>query len=157
MMMEDDAGGDEPTEHFSPALNLMLSAVFEVPGVLLAVILSNSVRRKMSLAISFSVVSISCISLVAASQRKTHAIVLTSLSAFSGKLFVASVYILCFLFVLEAYPTALRSSGLAFCMTFGRLGAFVIPELVVHIHDSSIPVFVVLGSVAAIAAINCML
>ena len=81
----------------------------------------------MSLAISFAVVSISCISLVAASQRKTHAIVLTSLSAFSGKLFAASMYILCFLFVLEAYPTAMRSSGLAFCMTFGRMGAFVIP------------------------------
>merc|ERR1719174_1305586 len=160
LLMEDETGGGEPAEHFSPALNLMLSAVFEIPGVLLALVLSNTVRRKMSLAISFAVVSISCISLVAASQRKTHAMILTSLSAFSGKLFVASVYIMCFLFVLEAYPTAMRSSGLAFCMTFGRLGAFVIPvisELVVHIHDSSIPVFVVLGSVAAIAAINCVL
>jgi len=158
MLLEDETGGEEG-EHFSPALNLMLSAVFEVPGVLLAIVLSNTVRRKMSLAISFSVVSISCISLVAASQRKTHAIVLTSLSAFSGKLFVASVYILCFLYVLEAYPTAMRSSGLAFCMTFGRLGAFVIPivsELVVHIHDSSIPVFVVLGSVAGVASIICV-
>jgi len=159
LMMEDETGGEDG-EHFSPALNLMLSAVFEVPGVLLAILLSNSVRRKMSLAISFAVVSISCISLVAASQRKTHAIVLTSLSAFSGKLFVASVYILCFLFVLEAYPTAMRSSGLAFCMTFGRLGAFVIPiiaELVVHVHNSSIPVFVVLGTAAACAAIISVL
>jgi MFS family permease len=157
LMLEDEGGGDE---HFSPALNLMLSAVFEVPGVLLAIVLSNTVRRKMSLAISFAVVSISCISLVAASQRKTHAIVLTSLSAFSGKLFVASVYILCFLFVLEAYPTAMRSSGLAFCMTFGRLGAFAIPvisELVVHMADTSIPVFVVLGTVAAIAALVAVL
>jgi MFS family permease len=160
LLLEDDTKGGEPAEHFSPALNLMLSAVFEVPGVLLALLLSNTVRRKMSLAISFAVVSISCISLVAASQRKTHAIVLTSLSAFSGKLFVASVYILCYLFVLEAYPTAMRSSGLAFCMTFGRLGAFVIPiiaEMVVHIHDSSIPVFLVLGTVAAIAAIISVL
>jgi AAHS family benzoate transporter-like MFS transporter len=161
MLIEDETGGQgEKEEHFSPALNLMLSAVFEVPGVLLAILLSNTVRRKMSLAISFSVVSISCISLVAASQRKTHAIVLTSLSAFSAKLFVASVYILCFLFVLEAYPTAMRSSGLAFCMTFGRLGAFVIPivaELVVHIHDSSIPVFVVLGTAAGLASVISVL
>merc|ERR1719263_2221705 len=159
-MLEDEAGDGGSEGHFSPALNLMLSALFEVPGVLLAVLLSNTVRRKMSLAISFAVVSISCISLVAASQRKTHAIVLTSLSAFSGKLFVASVYILCFLFVLEAYPTAMRSSGLAFCMTFGRLGAFVIPvisELVVLFHDSSIPVFVVLGTVAFVAAIISVL
>jgi MFS family permease len=159
LMMEDETGGEDG-EHFSPALNLMLSAVFEVPGVLLAILLSNSVRRKMSLAISFAVVSISCISLVAASQRKTHAIVLTSLSAFSGKLFAASMYILCFLFVLEAYPTAMRSSGLAFCMTFGRMGAFVIPivaEVVVHVHNSSIPVFLVLGTAAACAAIICVL
>merc|ERR1719247_2868343 len=160
MMMMEDETGEGSKEHFSPALNLMLSAVFEVPGVLLALVLSNTVRRKMSLAISFAVVSISCISLVAASQRKTHAIVLTSLSAFSGKLFVASVYILCFLFVLEAYPTAMRSSGLAFCMTFGRMGAFVIPivaEVVVHVHNSSIPVFVVLGTAAACAAIISVL
>merc|ERR1719331_2845959 len=148
MMLEDQSGEQvDASEHASPALNLMLSAVFEVPGVLLAMLLSNTVRRKMSLAISFAVVSISCISLVAASQRKTHAIVLTSLSAFSGKLFAASMYILCFLFVLEAYPTAMRWSGLAFCMTFGRMGAFVIPivaEVVVHVHNSSIPVFLVL-------------
>jgi len=159
LMLEDETGGED-AQHLSPALNLMLSAVFEVPGVLLAILLSNSVRRKMSLAISFAVVSISCISLVAASQRKTHAIVLTSLSAFSGKLFAASMYILCFLFVLEAYPTAMRSSGLAFCMTFGRMGAFVIPivaEVVVHVHNSSIPVFLVLGTAAACAAIICVL
>ena len=27
----------------------------------------------------------------------------------------------------EVYPTSVRSSGLAFCMTMGRLGAFIVP------------------------------
>ena len=43
LMLEDETGGED-AQHLSPALNLMLSAVFEVPGVLLAILLSNSVR-----------------------------------------------------------------------------------------------------------------
>jgi AAHS family benzoate transporter-like MFS transporter len=160
LMMAIEKGAEGRDKHLSPALNLMLSAVFEIPGVLLAIVLSNSVSRKISLCISFTVISISCISLVAASQHQIHAMVLTSLAAFSGKLFVASAFILCYLFVLEVYPTALRSSGLAFCMTFGRFGAFVIPvlaEVFMHHFDTSIYVFLALGTIAAIAAIVCAL
>jgi MFS family permease len=157
LLLEDK---EEHGSHLSPALNLMLSALFEIPGVLLAIVLSGSLLRKTSLCISFSVVSVSCISLVAASQRQHHAVVLTSLAAFCGKLFVASAFILTYLFVLEVYPTALRSSGLAFCMTFGRFGALMIPmlaEVLLEYTDSSIYVFVALGTMAAIASVVCAL
>merc|ERR1719247_3556971 len=159
LLLENDP--DKPPEglHLSPALSLMLSALFEIPGVLLALMLTNTVRRKTALTISFSILSIAAIAMVSASARRKHAVVLTSLAAFLGKLFVASAFILVYLYIVEVYPTSVRSSGLAFCMTMGRLGAFVVPltaELSMHLASTSFYFFAVLGVVGCIAAVCCL-
>jgi len=159
LLLEEDPDKVPDGYHLSPALSLMLSALFEIPGVLLAIMLTNSVKRKMSLTISFSVQSMSAIALVSAAVHGKHAVVLTSLAAFSGKLFIASAFILVYLYILEVYPTSVRSSGLAVCMTVGRLGAFLVPliaELCMHIADTSYYFFAVLGLVGFIAAICCL-
>merc|ERR1719247_2451922 len=138
---------------------LMLSALFEIPGVLLALMLTNTVRRKTALTISFSILSIAAIAMVSASAHRKHAVVLTSLAAFLGKLFVAAAFILVYLYIVEVYPTSVRSSGLAFCMTMGRLGAFVVPlcaELSMHLAGTSFYFFAVLGVVGCIAAVCCL-
>merc|ERR1719460_3270542 len=148
-----DGGGGM---HLSPALSLMLSALFEIPGVLLALMLTNTVRRKTALTISFSILSIAAIAMVSASARRKHAVVLTSLAAFLGKLFVASAFILVYLYIVEVYPTSVRSSGLAFCMTMGRLGAFIVPltaELSMHLANTSFYFFAVLGIAGGVAAV----
>jgi MFS family permease len=159
LLLEEDPNKVPEGYHLSPALSLMLSALFEIPGVLLAIMLTNSVRRKMSLTISFSVQSIASIALVSAALHGKHAVVLTSLAAFSGKLFIASAFILVYLYILEVYPTSVRSSGLAVCMTVGRLGAVLVPliaELCLHLADTTYYFFAVLGLVGFIAAICCL-
>merc|ERR1719207_7272 len=158
LLLEEDPDTEKGL-HLSPALSLMLSALFEIPGVLLALMLTNTVRRKTALTISFSILSIAAIAMVSASAHRKHAVVLTSLAAFLGKLFVAAAFILVYLYILEVYPTAVRSSGLAFCMTFGRLGAFVVPlcvELCMHLADTTYYFFAVLG-VVGFSAASCSL
>merc|ERR1719421_155332 len=158
LLLEEDPDTEKGL-HLSPALSLMLSALFEIPGVLLALMLTNTVRRKTALTISFSILSIATISMVSASAHRKHAVVLTSLAAFLGKLFVAAAFILVYLYIVEVYPTSVRSSGLAFCMTMGRLGAFVVPltaELSMHLANTSFYFFAVLGAAGAIAAVACL-
>merc|ERR1719231_1886737 len=50
-------------------------------------------------------------------------------SIFGVKMFIASGFIVCYLYLLECYPTYFRATGLAFCMVTGRIGAFVCPFL----------------------------
>merc|ERR1719198_109238 len=51
------------------------------------------------------------------------------IAVFCVKLFIASVFIVVYLYLLECYPTKFRATGLAFCMVVGRLGAFACPFL----------------------------
>merc|ERR1719281_1972176 len=48
---------------------------------------------------------------------------------FGAKMFIASGFIIGYLFLLESYPTVCRATGLAFCMVLGRVGAFICPFL----------------------------
>merc|ERR1719375_34997 len=145
LLLEQDPDKDGPQGvHLSPALSLMLT---------------NTVRRKTALTISFSILSIAAIAMVSASAHRKHAVVLTSLAAFLGKLFVAAAFILVYLYIVEVYPTSVRSSGLAFCMTMGRLGAFVVPltaELSMHLANTSFYFFAVLGIAGGVAAVACL-
>merc|ERR1719160_316978 len=51
------------------------------------------------------------------------------IAVFCVKLFIASVFIVVYLYLLECYPTKFRATGLAFCMVIGRMGAFACPFL----------------------------
>merc|ERR1719213_1493665 len=144
LLLEEDPDTEKGL-HLSPALSLMLSALFEIPGVLLALMLTNTVRRKTALTISFSILSIATIAMVSASAHRKHV--------------VAAAFILVYLYIVEVYPTSVRSSGLAFCMTMGRLGAFVVPltaELSMHLANTSFYFFAVLGIAGGIAAVACL-
>merc|ERR1719313_421359 len=146
--------------HLSPALSLMIASLFEIPGVLMAIVLSLTVARRWTLVISFSVTSIAAVCLVSASQHQDeHTFMLTSMAAFTGKPFVAACFILVYLYLLEVYPTHIRATGLAFSMSLGRFGAFVIPFLAESLMlwtATSFHVFVCLAVVACAAALTCL-
>lgn len=146
--------------HLSPALSLMIASLFEIPGVLMAIVLSLTVARRWTLVIAFSVTSIAAVCLVSASKHDNeHTFMLTSLAAFTGKLFVAACFILVYLYLLEVYPTHIRATGLAFSMSLGRFGAFVIPFLAESLMlwtDSTFHVFVCIGVVACGGALTCL-
>jgi MFS family permease len=139
---------------WSPAAGVFFSAVFEIPGVFIAILLGTTVGRKMNMTISFgcTAFSLAAVTWVLNNGRLENA----GLAAvFLVKIFIASVFIVVYLYLLECYPTKFRATGLAFCMVIGRLGAFACPFLydglaIAGIHYKWF--FVVMGCFVLVAA-----
>merc|ERR1719443_449025 len=80
----------------------------------------------MTISFGCTAFSLACVIWVLSSGRLENA---GLLAVFCVKLFIASVFIVVYLYLLECYPTKFRATGLAFCMVIGRLGAFACPFL----------------------------
>lgn len=114
--------------NFSPAFGVFVSAIFEIPGVLIAIMLGLAVGRKLNMSLSFGGTALSLLGVVYVLFG--HTLEDAGLVAvFCVKLFIASVFIVVYLYLLECYPTTIRATGLAFCMVVGRMGAFFCPLL----------------------------
>merc|ERR1719181_2085944 len=76
------------------------------------------------------------------------------IGVFCVKMFIASVFIVVYLYLLECYPTKFRATGLAFCMVVGRMGAFVCPFLfdgLVMMGFSHMWFFIIMGILVVLA------
>jgi len=139
----------------SPAAGVFMSAAFEIPGVFIAIILGTTVGRKMNMAIGFggTALSLGAVVWVLQSGRLANA---GLIAVFSVKLWIASVFIIVYLYLLECYPTKFRATGLAFCMVVGRLGAFVCPflfdGLIIMGYKRNV-FFIIMGSLVLGAAV----
>jgi len=143
---------------WSPAAGVFLSAVFEIPGVFVALLLGTTVGRRANMTISFgcTLASLVAVILVLSSGRMDNA---GLIAVFSTKLFIASVFIVVYLYLLECYPTKFRATGLAFSMVVGRFGAFLCPFLFDGLHIMGYShkwFFVVMAVLVGLSAISSM-
>jgi MFS family permease len=117
-----------PEANMSPAAGVFFSAVFEIPGVFVAMILGMTVGRKVNMFIAFGCTALSlCVVSIVLWKNKLANEGLVAV--FLVKLFISAAFIVVYLYLLECYPTRFRATGLAFCMVVGRLGAFACPFL----------------------------
>jgi len=139
----------------SPAAGVFLSAVFEIPGVFIAILLGTTVGRKMNMTISFGAtaffLAVLAFTFLYAENQNAGLV-----AVFCVKMWIASVFIVVYLYLLECYPTKFRATGLAFCMVVGRTGAFLCPFLfdgltIMGFHH--VVFFCVMGVLVALAAI----
>lgn len=140
---------------WSPAAGVFFSAVFEIPGVFVAIILGTTVGRRTHMTISFiaTALSLAWVIWVMHTGRLENA---GLMAVFCVKLNIASVFIIVYLYLLECYPTKFRATGLAFCMVIGRMGAFVCPFLfdgLTHAGFDHIWFYIVMCSMVVLAAI----
>lgn len=113
----------------SPAAGTFLAALCEIPGVFIAIILGMTVGRRHNMTFAFFACATFLVALVYA-LLTGHISDNKGLAAVMGvKLFLATGYIVVYLYLLECYPTKFRATGLAICMSLGRLGAFLCPFL----------------------------
>jgi len=144
-----------PDSPWSPAAGVFLSAFFEIPGVFVAVLLGTTLGRRMNMVISFgcTAMSLAVVIFLMRTNRLENAGIV---AVFGVKLFIASVFIVVYLYLLECYPTKCRATGLAFCMVIGRMGAFVCPFLFdgfVFVAASSKGFFIVMCFLVLFASI----
>jgi MFS family permease len=146
-------------ELWSPAANVFFSAVFEIPGVFIAILLGTTVGRKMNMTISFGCTTLALAAVIKV-LHKGDMEGFGLVAVFCVKLFIASVFIVVYLYLLECYPTKFRATGLAFCMVIGRTGAFACPFLydgldLLGIHHMWF--FIVMATLSFLAAITSLL
>merc|ERR1719421_106958 len=122
-------------------------------------ILGTTISRKANMSFSFmcSAVCLGCL-VYAFFNGMMDSLGLGAI--FAVKMFLASGFIVCYLYLLECYPTFFRATGLAFCMVVGRIGAFMCPFLydgLVYSGAGYVYFFVVIAVIITVASILCFL
>lgn len=143
----------------SPAATVLIAAMFEIPGVFVAIVLGTTVSRRANLFISYFMVGV-CLVQVVWGIMNSDMENLGMVGVFGTKLFIASAFIVTYLYLLECYLTKIRATALAFCMVVGRMGAFVCPFLYDGFLMSGLDhwwFFVTMGALAFSAAAISML
>merc|ERR1719265_978090 len=112
----------------SPAAGVFFAALFEIPGVFLAILLAATISRRATLSVSFFSAAFCLLCFVYAFFSNQMGTV-GFWFVFGVKMFVACGFIISYLYLLEFYPTFCRATGLSFCMVTGRIGALISPFL----------------------------
>lgn len=121
--------------HVTPAVNLMLGALVEVPGFLFGAVICNYVSRKTSMllyllaataaTLTFSFAGMTILNTELAKGLEW----LLQMGLVGNKIFTAVGFLVVYVYLSEIYPTVVRATGGALCISFGRLGSIMAPHL----------------------------
>jgi len=113
----------------SAALQLLIGALWEIPGIVLACVLGTFVARKPVLKLYCTMMVISLIVFVngARGGQGTFPTLAWHVGYYLIKCFVIVGFITIYIYVSEVYPTSLRSTGTGMNIAFGRLGSTMSP------------------------------
>lgn len=152
---------DSEGRGWSPAAGVFLGAMSEIPGVCLAIILGITVGRRKNMGFAFTMCSLSLLGVVYCISTRQLVHNVGMVVVLSVKLFLATGYIVVYLYLLECYPTTCRATGLAFCMVFGRFGAGLVPFMYDGAHLLGVEhiwFFIIMSAVIFGAAVaTCLL
>ncbi|XP_014369567.2 organic cation transporter protein [Papilio machaon] len=124
-------------------LNVMLSAASLIPGIVLVILASLYLRRKLAVITSFSTAAISLLVFIFIPDS-AQAVSLTF--AIIGQLGAYTSFVQVYLYSSEVFPTIIRNSAMGFASMFARVGSFIAPFVVnIGIEWISITIFSVLA------------
>lgn len=131
-------------------LNVLLSAFFLAPGLVLVVLGTLYLKRKISVIVSFTTAAVSLILII----FLVDSIPVTSLAfAIIGQIGAYTSFVQIYLYASEVFPTVIRNSAMGFASVFARFGGFIAPFVVnIGIQWVSLLIF---SGVALSAAILC--
>ncbi|XP_046977704.1 organic cation transporter protein-like [Vanessa cardui] len=124
-------------------LNVMVSSVSLIPGLVLVVLASLYLRRKIAVITSFVVAGASLLIFIfiPADMR----IVELSL-AMIGQIGAYTAFVQVYLYSSEIFPTVVRNSAMGFASVFARFGGFIAPFVVnIGIEWASLVIFTILA------------
>ncbi|CAH2084663.1 unnamed protein product [Euphydryas editha] len=128
-------------------LNVMLSSISLVPGIILVILASLYLRRKVAVITSFVTAGVSLLVFIVLPSGM-RAAELTF--AIIGQIGAYTSFVQVYLYSSEIFPTVVRNSAMGFASVFGRFGGFIAPFVVnIGIEWVSIVIFSVLAFCAA--------
>lgn len=119
----------------SPALNLMIGVIFEIPGFILAIWLCLYFSRKMTIIFGyFGIFICSALFLWMSTLREAQSYAAGSeigmqISFFMFKCFSGLLFGVVYAYSMEVYPTIARATGTGLNISCGRVGAIASPLL----------------------------
>ncbi|PZC84114.1 hypothetical protein B5X24_HaOG205836 [Helicoverpa armigera] len=131
-------------------LNVLLSAACLTPGLIIVIIATLHLRRKVSIISSFTTAAVSLLVFIFIPSDMRTA---TLAFAIIGLIGAYTSFVQVYLYSSEIFPTVIRNTAVGFASMFARFGGFIAPFVVnIGIEWVSILIF---SSVAFSAAILC--
>jgi putative MFS transporter len=149
--------------HVSPSINLMIGAVAELPGYMLAVTFGDFFSRKNAMLLYLLAAIMSTLTFSMASMQMLNATpihnyeVLVQMGLVGNKVFTAVGFLVVYCYSTEVYPTVVRTTGGAFCLAFGRMGAIIAPTVFEHLLFTTGSYAAFFNLTAGLCAINAMM
>lgn len=159
---DEDASGEVAClPHGAPALSdgeyadIFVSALGEVPGLLVAVAIVDRIGRRGSMALTLAMTAV-CLFPVAFESLNTT---LRDVALFVGRSSAMAAFTVLYIFAGEVYPTSIRSTGVGVGNGFARIGGITCPAFAVALIESghitlSVVFFVAVAALAAAAALS---
>ncbi|XP_027065556.2 organic cation/carnitine transporter 7 [Coffea arabica] len=107
-------------------INVFLTSLAEVPGLVLAAFIVDRVGRKVSMVIMFTLGFILLLPLVVQQNG-----VLTTALLFGARMFVSATFEVACVYAPEVYPTDIRASAVGLTTSIGRIGGMLCPLVAV--------------------------
>ena len=131
-------------------LNVLLSAACLTPGLIIVIIATLHLRRKVSVIASFTTAAVSLLVFIFIPSDLRAA---TLAFAIIGLIGAYTSFVQVYLYSSEIFPTVIRNTAIGFASMFARFGGFIAPFVVnIGIEWVSILIF---SGVAFSAAILC--
>ncbi|CAH2084667.1 unnamed protein product [Euphydryas editha] len=128
-------------------LNVLVSSISLFPVLIIVVLASLYIKRKIAVVLSFVVSGLSLLLFIVI-PSDMRAIELTF--AIVGQIGARAAFILVYLYASEVFPTFVRNSAMGFASVFARFGGFIAPFVVnIGIEWVSIVIFSILAFCAA--------
>lgn len=131
-----------PASGQSVAMELLTSALWEIPSNLLVLLLCNVLPRKSCMQIVMTLGALSMTLFVLGAwdphwQSTTVGSTCCRIAFFGCRCFTNAIASILYQYAAEVFPTEVRSTGLAVCLATGRVAAILAPlafEFAVYIH-----------------------
>ncbi|KAM7489841.1 hypothetical protein LguiB_027325 [Lonicera macranthoides] len=107
-------------------IDVFVTSLAEVPGLILAAFIVDRVGRKLSMEIMFVLGFVLLLPLVT-----HHGEMLTTTFLFGARMFISATFIVACIYAPEVYPTNVRATGVGITTAIGRIGGMVCPLVAV--------------------------
>ncbi|KAM7480904.1 hypothetical protein LguiB_005487 [Lonicera macranthoides] len=114
------------TKDASLYIDVFITSLAEVPGLVLSGIIVDRVGRKLSMEIMFILGFILLLPLVTAQHE-----ILTTASLFGARMFISATFTVACIYAPEVYPTSIRATGVGIATAMGTIGGMVCPVVAV--------------------------
>ncbi|XP_071440795.1 organic cation transporter protein-like [Hetaerina americana] len=136
-------------------VNFAVTALVEMPGNILVLPVMERLGRRTSAALTFILSGITCLAVPFLPHEGGESW-LSTVAFLLGKIFITGSFNTLYTYSSEMFPTGLRSSSLAACSTFGRVGSMLAPQApLLAVYGASLP-YIVFGAVAMLAGFSSL-